>query len=92
MERLLAERERAFVELAGELADDFACRAEEHDRENTFPFENFEKMQAAGYLQLTVPEELGGLGAGLVELTLAQERPRAIALLGRIGIGWNGSI
>jgi alkylation response protein AidB-like acyl-CoA dehydrogenase len=74
MERLLSDRERGFVALAAELADDFATRAEEHDRDNSFPFENFDRMRAAGYLRLTVPEELGGLGANLVELTLAQER------------------
>jgi alkylation response protein AidB-like acyl-CoA dehydrogenase len=31
-------------------------------------------MRHAGYLGLTVPQELGGMGAGLYELCLAQER------------------
>lgn len=60
--------------MAAELADEFATRADQHDRENTFPFENFEKLKASGYLRLTVPEELGGMGASLTELTVAQER------------------
>jgi alkylation response protein AidB-like acyl-CoA dehydrogenase len=74
MRQILTPRERELVELAGSLADRFAERAAEHDREATFPFENYEDMREAGYLGLTVPEELGGRGAGLYELILAQER------------------
>jgi alkylation response protein AidB-like acyl-CoA dehydrogenase len=74
MRQILTPRERELVELAGRLADDFAERAPEHDREATFPFENYEQMREAGYLGLTVPEELGGRGASLHELILAQER------------------
>ncbi|MFC4049921.1 acyl-CoA dehydrogenase family protein [Actinomadura syzygii] len=70
----MTTREQRFVHLAAELADDFAERADEHDRDNTFPFENFERMREAGYLRLTVPEELGGLGADLNDLVAAQER------------------
>ena len=62
------------LELAGGLADRFAERAEQHDRDNTFPRENWPEMAAAGYLGLVVPEELGGLGAGPYELLLGQER------------------
>jgi alkylation response protein AidB-like acyl-CoA dehydrogenase len=74
MRQILNQRERELVELAGSLADRFAERAPEHDREGTFPFENYEEMREAGYLGLTVPEELGGRGASLYELILAQER------------------
>jgi alkylation response protein AidB-like acyl-CoA dehydrogenase len=74
MRQILTPRERDLVELAGSLADGFAERAGEHDREGTFPFENYEEMREAGYLGLTVPEELGGRGASLHELILAQER------------------
>ena len=74
MRQILTQRERDLVELAGGLADRFAVRAGEHDREGTFPFENYEEMREAGYLGLTVPEELGGRGASLHELILAQER------------------
>ncbi len=74
MERPLTGREREVVELAGTLADAFAERAAAHDRDATFPFENYDDMRAAGYLGLTVPEELGGRGASLWELILAQER------------------
>jgi len=74
MKRPLTPRQRELVELAGRLADTFAERAAEHDRENTFPLDNYEDMRAAGYLSLTVPEELGGGGVTLSELVLAQER------------------
>lgn len=74
MNRILTERERGIVALAGELADDFATRAAEHDRDATFPVENYERMRDRGYLGLTVPEELGGMGATLGEMLLAQER------------------
>ena len=55
------ERTQRLVALAGELADDFATRADEHDQQNTFPFENFERLKESGYMSLPVPEELGGL-------------------------------
>jgi alkylation response protein AidB-like acyl-CoA dehydrogenase len=74
VERPLTRREREILELAGRLADAFAERAAEHDRESTFPFENYDEMREAGYLGLTVPAELGGMGASLRELILAQER------------------
>ncbi|MGI8864720.1 MAG: acyl-CoA dehydrogenase family protein [Solirubrobacteraceae bacterium] len=70
----LTQRQRGIVELAAGLAAEFAERAAEHDREASFPFENYERMRDAGYLGLTVPEELGGMGASLQELLLAQER------------------
>ena len=74
MERPLTAQEHAIVELAGRLAERFAERAAEHDRDTTFPYENYDDMREAGYLGLTVPEELGGMGASLWELILAQER------------------
>jgi alkylation response protein AidB-like acyl-CoA dehydrogenase len=74
VEQVLTPRQRELVELAGRLADMFAERAAEHDRNASFPFDNYEDMREAGYLGLTVPEELGGRGASLLELILAQER------------------
>ena len=44
MRRLLTERQAEIVELAGQLADAFAERAAEHDRDNTFPAENWPVM------------------------------------------------
>ena len=74
MRRLLTERQAEIVDLAGRLADAFAQRAGEHDRDNTFPAENWPEMARAGYLGLTVPAELGGMDADVLEVLLAQER------------------
>ncbi len=67
-------RQAEFVALADRLAERFAGRAAEHDRSNTFPFENFRELHESGFLALTVPEEYGGRGADPLELALAQER------------------
>jgi alkylation response protein AidB-like acyl-CoA dehydrogenase len=74
VKQCLTERQQEFVELAAKLADSFAERAPEHDRDNTFPFENYEDMRATGFLRLTLPEELGGLGATQAEAIPAIER------------------
>jgi alkylation response protein AidB-like acyl-CoA dehydrogenase len=72
--RCTTPRQQAILDVAGELADDFATRAGDHDRDGSFPFENYDKMREAGYLGLSVPEELGGMGASLLEMCMAQER------------------
>ncbi|MFI5608396.1 acyl-CoA dehydrogenase family protein [Amycolatopsis sp. NPDC051903] len=74
MQPLLTPRQQELVDQAGKLADAFAERAPEHDRENTFPHENYDDLRAAGFLRLSVPEELGGLGAGLPEILPVLER------------------
>lgn len=55
------------VEKARLLAADFAKRAAAHDRDASFPFENFQDLFDAGLLSLTVPRERGGVGAGMLE-------------------------
>ena len=49
------------------LAQDFATRAAEHDRNASFPSENFEALKRENLLSLTVPQKFGGDGAGLRE-------------------------
>jgi alkylation response protein AidB-like acyl-CoA dehydrogenase len=61
-----------FVALAAELGQEFSRRAAEHDRENSFPGENFTRMRERGYLRLAVPTELGGLGASIRQVCYAQ--------------------
>src|SRR5688572_12635492 len=68
------ERQEKFMALADQLAAEFAPRAAKHDRENSFPFENFARLKETGYLALTVPAEYGGGGADPLEFALAQER------------------
>jgi alkylation response protein AidB-like acyl-CoA dehydrogenase len=68
------ERRQRLLDITAKLADDFATRADEHDRENTFPFENFEALKQANYTALPIREELGGLGGDLLDLCACQER------------------
>ena len=49
------------------LACEFAARAAQHDRDASFPFENFDRLSEAGLLALTVPAALGGTGAGALD-------------------------
>jgi alkylation response protein AidB-like acyl-CoA dehydrogenase len=62
---------------AKELAARFAERAPVHDREASFPFENFKELSEAGLLALTVPAALGGVGAG------AGEAARILGIIGK---------
>jgi alkylation response protein AidB-like acyl-CoA dehydrogenase len=55
------------------LAGDFAARADQHDREGSFPFENFEQLHREGFLKLTVPESHGGFGLPLSAFLRVQE-------------------
>ncbi len=68
------EKRERLLALAGELANDFATRAAEHDQNNTFPFENVARLKETGYTALVLPEEYGGSGANLVDFYLCQER------------------
>src|ERR1700688_4611936 len=74
MNQLHTAREQHFLEMAAEMADDFATRAAIHDEEGSFPFENYERLKESGYTRLIIPEALGGLGASLLERIKAQER------------------
>jgi alkylation response protein AidB-like acyl-CoA dehydrogenase len=86
METLASERQQRFLKLAASHADDFKTRVAQHDRENSFPFENIEALKKSGYLNMTLPEELGGGGANLKDFVLAQQRlaygdaPTAVAI------------
>ena len=64
-------------ERANRLAAEFAARAGQHDRDASFPFENFNQLSEAGLLALTVPAALGGSGAG------ALDAARIINILGK---------
>jgi alkylation response protein AidB-like acyl-CoA dehydrogenase len=54
-------------ERANTLASEFAARAAQHDRDASFPFENFDALAEAKLLALTVPTALGGSGAGALD-------------------------
>jgi acyl-CoA dehydrogenase len=64
---------RDAVSIARELAGEFRGRTADYDRTGEFPKENYDRMREAGYLRAIVPVELGGLGATLPEMALAQQ-------------------
>ena len=68
------EREQRFLDLAGALADEFAPRSAKYDSEEAFPYENYARLKESGYTTLIIPQELGGLGATMLERIKAQER------------------
>lgn len=86
------EREAKLVEWADRLAERFAERAAKHDREGSFPFENFEELKAAGYAKLTLSEEQGGDGASLYEWLLVQERIARGDGSTALSAGWHGGM
>ena len=70
----VTERQKKIVAIACDLSETFAKRAAEYDWAGKFPFENYKDLQQAGYLTLTVPRDLGGWGADVLEVTLAQQQ------------------
>jgi alkylation response protein AidB-like acyl-CoA dehydrogenase len=74
MNQLHTEREQRFIDLAAALADEFAEHAARHDEEESFPHENYARLRESGYSIMTIPEELGGLGATMLQRVKAQER------------------
>ncbi len=73
MSNAAAPTEAEWSKVAAELAERFSLRAELHDREGSFPFENFDDLRAAGILKLTVPAEFGGFEAPLRTFLRVQE-------------------
>ncbi|MBI3303955.1 MAG: acyl-CoA/acyl-ACP dehydrogenase [Deltaproteobacteria bacterium] len=74
MNQFHTDREQWFIDLAATLADDFAQRAAQYDEEESFPYENYARLRESGYTIMTIPEELGGMGASILERIKAQER------------------
>jgi alkylation response protein AidB-like acyl-CoA dehydrogenase len=61
------------IAIAQQLADEFRTRAADYDRTGEFPAANYARMKETGYLAGPVPAELGGSGAGLLEMSRAQQ-------------------
>lgn len=80
--------------LTDEQLQRFWERAPGYDRDNRFFDEDFAELRDAGYLNLAVPEELGGGGLGLAQACTAQRRlayhaaPTALAV--NMHIYWTG--
>ncbi len=66
------DRERELVAWAAELGAQIGEHAARHDRDGTFVAEAYEILGRSGYLALAVPEELGGRGATIRQVAMAQ--------------------
>ncbi len=66
------DREQELVAWAGELGAQIAEHAARHDRDGTFVEEAYQLLAESGYLALAVPEELGGRGATIRQVAMAQ--------------------
>ncbi len=71
--RLRPMSDRDWVATAASLAERFAERAPLHDREGSFPHENFADLREAGFMKLTVPADRGGHGLPLTRFVRVQE-------------------
>ena len=59
----LTSLQRELIGRVAELGPGFSARAARHDRDATFPFDNYADLRAAGLLAICVPRAHGGLGA-----------------------------
>ena len=70
--RITEEQER-LRQRCLEMTAEFATRSAEHDRDASHPTENYDRLRHEGFLALTVPRSLGGLGFDFLSHTLAYE-------------------
>lgn len=73
MEFHITEEQRRLQQRGRCLADDFATRAAQHDREASDPLENYAALRQEGFHALNIPIEFGGAGVGLLGYSLAVE-------------------
>jgi alkylation response protein AidB-like acyl-CoA dehydrogenase len=68
-------RQQELMDRAYKLAiERFARRAAKHDREASFPLDDYADLHAAGLLALCIPEACGGLGADFETYCLVAEQ------------------
>ena len=68
-------RQRELIALARDLARErFAPRAERHDREASFPFDDYADLRNEGLFGLCIPERYGGHGADFETYCLVAEQ------------------
>ncbi|HET9291988.1 MAG TPA: acyl-CoA dehydrogenase family protein, partial [Actinomycetes bacterium] len=68
------EPRQEIVDLAAGLVPALAGRAAGYDEADAFCHEDFDDLVTSGYTAITVPAELGGMGAGALDLVGAQSR------------------
>ncbi len=90
----LTDEQKAIASLAREFAqDEVKPRAEEMDRNESFPYELVGKMAELGFMGLPFPEEYGGAGGDTVSYALAvmeiarADASTAITLAAHVSLG-----
>ncbi|MFK7692659.1 acyl-CoA dehydrogenase family protein [Paenibacillus sp. HJGM_3] len=83
------EKEQERADRVEAIAARFAERASVHDRDGSFPFDNFAELREAGYLKLTVPTDYGGDGISLYEMVALQERLAYGDGSTALAVGWH---
>jgi len=66
------DRQVQLLDKVNSLAKEFSKTASEHDRNGTFPFENYVTLHNAGYTSAAIPTANGGGGHELTDIVLAQ--------------------
>ena len=59
----LTETQKHLIAKVDEVGPTWAQRAFKHDREASFPVDNWNDLRQMGFLGLCVPQRLGGMGA-----------------------------
>lgn len=72
--------------LSEDLLEEIHNRAPKYDQENSFPYEDYEALKAAGYYKAFVPKEYGGHGLTLKEIAQEQTRLAKAAPATALGI------
>jgi alkylation response protein AidB-like acyl-CoA dehydrogenase len=60
--------------LTDDMLERFDKRAPDYDRENRFFQEDFDELNASGYLKIALPEDMGGSGLTLAQVNRLQRR------------------
>lgn len=88
----LTESQQKWYDVAAKMGDEFSERASQHDLEGSYPFENINALKEAGYTSMPIPTDLGGGGADLLDICIAQNRlaqgdgPTALAVNMHLGL------
>lgn len=88
---ILTREQLAIQAQARELAETvFKATAAQTDATEAYPWDNIAKLNAAGFMGMTVPQAYGGRGLGYLETTLViEEMAKACATMGRITVEAN---
>jgi len=87
----LTHAQKTLQAQARELAQtEFAPTAAQTDLTEAYPWANIEKLRAAGFMGMSIPEQYGGRGLGYRDIVIVvEEMAKACATMGRITVEAN---